>query len=260
MILGLIVVGVVFGYMNTFYLLSRIQKDYSVVDIGWGLGFVLIGVLSLVLAPELTVRGIIGALLVSIWAIRLSGHVFLRNKGKPEDFRYQKMRENWGSQEGVISYFRIFLLQGFLMLCIGYPLILINVFPRPGFTILDGIGIFIWVIGFGFETIGDYQLNRFIAEQKDSSDDIMTDGLWRYTRHPNYFGESLLWWGIFVITFSAPYGWSAFMSPVVITYLLLFVSGVPLLEERYSDNEAYQKYAKKTNKFIPWFPQSKDNH
>lgn len=146
------------------------------------------------------------------------------------------------------------MLQGFLLLLIAYPLILVNVYPKVGFNIVDIMGLAIWLVGFFFEVVGDYQLSQFIKHEKKSKGDIMRKGLWRYSRHPNYFGEALLWWGIFLIVLSTRYGWAAVFSPIIIDYLLLKVSGVPLLEKRYKDNQKYQQYAQKTNKFIPWFP------
>ena len=247
----------VFLYMTMTYLVAQVKSDYSTVDIAWGPGFVLVGTLSLVLSPELTIRGIIASILVGLWGLRLGYHIFKRNWGKPEDFRYTKMRENWEGRAYLISYVRIFLLQGLLMLLISYPLLLINFFPKEGTELLDYLGIFIWLVGFGFEVIGDYQLSKFIKNRKNEDNRIMTDGLWRYTRHPNYFGEALLWWGIYLLAVSVPYGWVGIISPLAIGYLLLFVSGVPPLEKRYEGDEDYQEYAKETNKFFPWFPQDK---
>ena len=249
-----VIVIAVFLFMTLFYLIAQVKSDYSVVDIAWGLGFVLVGSLSLALAPEITARGILATGFTAIWGLRLAYHIGSRNWGAEEDFRYREMRENWGDRAYLISYFRIFMVQGLLMLVISYPLILINYFTKPGLGILDYVGIAVWLIGFGFEAIGDYQLNQFIKNRKSEDNRIMTDGLWRYTRHPNYFGEALLWWGIYLLTFSVSYGWAGFISPIAIGYLLLFVSGVPLLEEHYADDTDYQKYAKKTNKFFPWFP------
>ncbi len=247
----------VFAYMTVVYLIAQLKSDYSVVDVAWGPGFVLVGVLSLLLSPMTTLRGIIAAILVGLWGLRLGYHILKRNWGKEEDFRYRKMRENWGGNAFLISYIRIFLLQGILLLFISYPLILLNFFPEKGLGLLDYLGIVIWLIGFAFETVGDYQLAQFIEHRKSKENRIMTEGLWKYTRHPNYFGEALLWWGIFLLALSVPYGWAGFMGPITIGYLLLFVSGVPPLEERYADDEDYQNYAKKTNKFFPWFPKNK---
>ena len=249
-----IVVIAVFAYMTGVFLVSRLKPDYSVVDIAWGMGFVLVGFTSLFLAPEITIRGIVAAGLVAIWGLRLATHILIRNWGKPEDFRYKKMRENWGNREFLTSYVRIFLLQGLLLLVVSYPLLLINFFPESGLGPLNYVGIGIWLLGFGFEVIGDYQLTQFIKYRKSDQNRIMTEGLWKYTRHPNYFGEALLWWGVFLLGISVPYGWAGVFSPLAIGYLLLFVSGVPPLEKRYADDEDYQEYARRTNKFIPWFP------
>ncbi|HDP99981.1 MAG TPA: DUF1295 domain-containing protein, partial [bacterium] len=192
--------------------------------------------------------------LVTIWGLRLAIHIFLRNKGKPEDFRYRNMRERWGSKAGIKSYTHVFLLQGFLLLLIAYPVIIVNQHHQYEITPFDLLGITLWIVGFLFEVIGDWQLKRFIKYKKCESNQILKTGIWRYTRHANYFGESLVWWGIFFIVLSVPNGWWAIFSPVLITFLLLKVSGVPLLEKKYQDNKEFQYYAKKTNKFIPWFP------
>ncbi|MFB6291098.1 MAG: DUF1295 domain-containing protein [Candidatus Bipolaricaulia bacterium] len=243
--------------MSVIYLIARVKSDYSTVDVAWGPGFVLIGVLSLFLSSEVTLRGLISVTLVGIWGLRLGYHILRRNWGEPEDFRYAQMRENWGNRAYLISYIRIFLLQGFLMLVISYPLLLINFLPKEGLGALDYLGISVWLLGFGFEVIGDYQLSDFIQHRKSEDNRIMTEGLWKYTRHPNYFGEALLWWGVYFLAASGPYGWTGVLSPIAIGYLLLFVSGVPPLEKRYEDDEDYQEYAKRTNKFFPWFPRDK---
>jgi len=248
------VVLAVFAYMTGVYLIAQAKSDYSTVDIAWGPGFVLVGALSLALSPETTLRGVIAVILVGAWRIRLGYHIFRRNWGKPEDYRYTKMRESWEGRAYLISYVRIFLLQGLLMLLISYPLLLINFFPKEGIGVLGYLGITVWVMGFGFEVIGDYQLSDFIKHRKNDENRIMTEGLWKYTRHPNYFGEALLWWGIYLLTLSVSFGWAGILGPITIGYLLLFVSGVPPLEKRYEDDEDYQKYAEKTNKFFPWFP------
>lgn len=251
------IVLAVFLYMTTVYLIAQVRSDYSTVDIAWGPGFVLVATLSLVISPEFTIRGLIAAILVGIWGLRLGYHILKRNWGKPEDFRYTKMRENWEGRAFLISYVRIFLLQGLLMLVISYPLLLINFIPKEGIGLFDYLGILVWLLGFGFEVIGDYQLSDFIKHRKNEENRIMKEGLWQYTRHPNYFGEALLWWGIYLLTVPVPYGWAGVVSPLAIGYLLLFVSGVPPLEKRYEDDEDYQEYAKRTNKFFPWFPKDK---
>ena len=240
--------------MSLFYIIAQFKNDYSVVDIGWGSGFVMVALVNVYFAEFITIRQVLITTLVGLWGLRLSGHILNRNWGKGEDFRYRQMRENWGSAAWIKSYFRIFILQGVLLFSISYPLLLVNEFSSSGLSYFDIGGTLVWATGFFFEVVGDYQLYRFIKYEKEKSGQIMTQGLWKYTRHPNYFGEALLWWGIFIITLSVSYGYLAVFSPIIIGYLLLKVSGVPLLEKRYEDNEDYQEYAEKTNKFFPWFP------
>ncbi len=252
----LITIFSIFIYMTLFFLIAHKIKNNGIADIAWGLGFVLVAVLNLFIADQITFRQYLVTALVTIWGLRLAGHIFLRNKGKPEDFRYRNMRERWGSKAGIKSYTHVFLLQGLLLLLIAYPIIIVKQYERNVLTIFDLLGTGLWISGFLYEVIGDWQLKRFIKYEKSESNQILKTGLWRYTRHPNYFGESLVWWGIFFIVLSVPNGWWAIFSPVLITFLLLKVSGVPLLEKKYQDNKEYQAYAKKTNKFIPWFPKN----
>ena len=145
------------------------------------------------------------------------------------------------------------MLRGVFLLLIVTPVILVN---RPGdgeLRLLDLIGAAVWVLGFLFEAVGDFQLKAFKADP-DNKGRIMDRGLWRYTRHSNYFGEAVMWWGIFLIALSAPGGWAAIVSPLVITGLLLRVSGVTLLEKKYAGNPAYADYVRRTSDFVPWFP------
>jgi steroid 5-alpha reductase family enzyme len=142
------------------------------------------------------------------------------------------------------------MLQGALMLVIAYPIIMNNATDTGSLTILEIIGLAIWIVGFIFEALGDKQLKDFIGDKKNKGH-IMKKGLWKYTRHPNYFGEATMWWGIFIITLSSKSGIVGIVSPIVITLLLLYVSGVPMLEEHYKDNKEFQAYAKYTSIFIP---------
>ena len=245
---------VILIYMSVFFLFAQIKKNNAIVDIAWGPGFILVVLFNLLLTDNITVRQLVIAALVTIWGLRLAMHIYIRARGKPEDYRYKAMRERWGDRACIRAFTNVFMLQGVLLLTISYPLIMINHFSSEGWSLLDSIGAFVWIIGFLWEVISDYQLQRFIKFHKKGPGDIITSGLWRYSRHPNYFGEALLWWGIFLIVLSIPNGWAAIFSPMIITFLLLKVSGVPLLEKRYADNEAFQEYAKYTNKFFPWFP------
>lgn len=243
----------VFVYMFFWFALAQRLSNFGIVDVAWGLGYVLIAVFNLLNAEEVTPRQIVVTALVGVWGLRLAVYLYYRNWGKPEDYRYRRMRERWGDGAGVHAFWKIFMLQGLLMLAAGYPLILVHAMPGPAFSILDAAGIVVWTTGFLMETIADAQLRRFVRKDRKGNE-VMTGGLWRYSRHPNYFGEALLWWGIFLLIVSVPCGWAAAGGPLVITLLLLFVSGVPLLEKRYAGNPAFQAYARRTSLFIPWFP------
>ena len=243
-----------FVFMSLFYVCSQIVKKISIVDVAWGGGFILVAGLNLAMARTITTRQVLVTSMVFIWGVRLIAHLYSRLRGKPEDYRYQQMKERWGNRAAVRTYTHVFLFQGLLVLAIGYPLIMVNVHIEGSLYPSDFIGTAIWLVGFLCETVADAQLRRFIRFEKKSRDDIMTRGLWRYSRHPNYFGEALLWWGVAIVVLPVRYGWLAFFGPLILTILLLKVSGVPLLEKRYADNPAYRAYARKTSLFVPWFP------
>ncbi len=243
----------VFIYMSGVFVIATLRKDNSVVDIAWGIGFILVALLTFFLEAGFSSKQILLTGLVCVWGIRLGAHIYLRNRGKGEDFRYARWRRDWGKMFVLRSYFQIFLLQGALLLIISYPVILVNKTGKEGMGSRDVAGIAVWLLGFFFEAVGDYQLSRF---KKDPSNrgKIMTAGLWSLTRHPNYFGEATLWWGIFLIALSSRNGWTAVISPALITFLLLRVSGVTMLEKKYAGNQAFLEYARKTRPFFPWIP------
>jgi len=241
------------GYFMIIFIIGQLLSDNSVVDIGWGFGYVLIAWFTYTVYSNQTLVPLISTLLVTIWGIRLTYHIGKRNIGKPEDFRYVTMRKGWGKRFVLLKAFlHVYLLQMALMFIVALALINTNVHPRDDVTLLVVIGIIIWAIGFLFETISDAQLAAFVKTKKKG--EIITSGLYRFSRHPNYFGDATTWWGIFIINLSAPNGWWMIISPVVMTVLLRYVSGVPLLEKRYKDNPAFQAYAKKTSIFIPKLP------
>ena len=246
-------IALVIAYFIIFFIIAQIKNDNSIVDIAWGLGFVIVAIYSFANAPNHSIRSIIVTTLVSIWGLRLSYHLFKRNWNSSEDFRYQKMRKKWGKKVVIKSFWRIFMVQAFFLLIISYPVVLVNANPGGSLQIFDLLAFVVWGIGFFFEVVGDKQLRDFIAERNNKRE-IMTQGLWKYTRHPNYFGEATMWWGIFLFALNVDLGITTIISPVIITWLLLFVSGVPLLEKKYANNKRYQEYAQRTNKFFPWFP------
>ena len=242
----------VFVYFMIFFIVAMIIKNNSIVDIGWGMGFVIVAVSTLVVNGNYNVRSILVTVMVTLWGGRLAWHIIKRNVGKPEDFRYAKWRHEWGKWFVVRSFLQVFMLQGFLMLVIASSVIFINRSQGFSLGILDYLGLTVWLTGYYFEVLGDIQLREFLKKPENKGK-IMKEGLWKYTRHPNYFGEATMWWGIFLIALSVG-GYLTVISPLTITILLLFVSGVPLLEKSMKDNPDFQEYMKETNKFFPWFP------
>ena len=244
---------VIFLYMTLMFLIALARKDNSVVDIAWGIGFIVVALSTLFTGGDFLVRQLLVALLVLIWGLRLAIRIYLRNRGKSEDFRYKKWRKDWGRYWVIRSYLQVFLFQGVILMLISLPVIIINADGGSELYWLDGIGVFIWLAGFLFETIGDYQLDSFFKNPSNRGK-ILDTGLWRYSRHPNYFGEVVQWWGILVIALAVPYGWIGVIGPLTITFLILKVSGVPLLERSMSKNPAYQAYKERTSVFIPLPP------
>ena len=248
----IISLAIIFIYMNILYVIAIVKKNNSIVDIGWGLGFVITSFLTLI-NKNITLSLLLPTVLILLWGSRLSYHIFKRNFGKEEDYRYQNMRKSFGKNFYLKSYFYIFMFQGLMMFLVLIPTISYNYTNNiSNFNLNNLIGLFIWLIGYFFEVVGDYQLKVHISK-KENKGKIMKTGLWKYTRHPNYFGESTMWWGIFIMTLNSEIGVFGIISPMLITFLLLFVSGVPLLEKRYENNKEFIEYKKVTSKFIPWF-------
>jgi len=247
------VILVVFMYFFAFFILGTAIKNNSIVDQAWGIGFVLIAVYSLFRLGNYGAISLLATLLVALWGLRLFYHIMKRNFGKPEDFRYAQMRKDWGKSVILRSFFQVYMLQGGLMLLIAFPIVLIHEQVTQTITIGTIVGLGVWLIGYFFEVVGDAQLRAFKTNAANKGK-LMTTGLWAYTRHPNYFGEAVMWWGIFLIALSADVSFISIISPVVITFLLVFVSGVPMLEKAMIGRPGFEDYSKRTNKFIPWFP------
>ena len=243
----------ILAYKNLLFLLAIALKKNDIVDVAWGLGFVMITILTQILLPEQGLRRNILSILVILWGLRLAIYIFIRNRGRQEDFRYAQWRKDWGKGWMLRSWLQVFMLQGFFMFVISYPLMLNGAWVKDNLTLLDFIGILIWLIGFFFEAVGDAQMRRFKLDTANRGK-IMKSGLWRYTRHPNYFGESCMWWGIFFIMLNHPAGAFAVISPLTMTWLLTEVSGVPMLEKKYTDNPEYAEYISKTSSFFPRRP------
>ena len=246
------VILVVCIYFIALFLLAQVLGDNSIVDIAWGLGFIVVAGTGFLVNQNATPASVITLILVVIWGLRLAIHLGKRNIGKGEDYRYVNMRKRWGSKYARLKAFlNVFVLQGVLLMIVSLPILLVNTGTSTVVGWWTILGIIIWVIGFGYEVIGDYQLAQF-KKNPDNKGKLLTTGLWSTTRHPNYFGEALAWWGVFLVTLNESRNLWGIIGPIVITLLLLFVSGVPLLEKKYKDRPDFKAYAKKTAKFVPF--------
>jgi steroid 5-alpha reductase family enzyme len=241
---------VIWIYMTIVFLIALIRKDNSIVDVFWGPGFIVVAAYSLIRSGNYNLQTLVMNLMVLLWSLRLSIHIFIRNKGKEEDFRYKAWRDTWKFFL-LRSYFQIFILQGIFMLIVSSPVYFVIQYSTGIFHINDYIGILLFLTGFSFETLSDYQLLLF-KKSPGNKGRIITSGLWSISRHPNYFGEALVWWGITCLSLSYYQGWIMLVSPLVITFLLRFVSGVPMLEKKYHNHPDWQEYKQKTAAFFPF--------
>lgn len=247
---------IVIAYMSGWFLAAIRQRRNDLADVAWGFGFLLVAATSLLLqsgSGPVAGRPLLITALVAVWGIRLSLHIHFRNRGKPEDFRYRNWREEWGTHVISRSYLQVFLLQGILLVLISTPVIYINSAANPPLGYADIPGVLVWAAGFLFEAVGDFQLRRF-ARNPVNKGRIIGSGLWRFSRHPNYFGEVLLWWGIYLIALAVPGAWWTVIGPATITYLILKVSGIPMLEAKYRGNPEYEVYQRRTSSFFPLPP------
>jgi steroid 5-alpha reductase family enzyme len=255
--IALIGILVVLGLMTVLWLASLLLKNSSIVDNFWGTGFVILTWVYFGLTPGVSMpHKLLLAILTSIWGLRLSLYILYRNWGKPEDFRYQKWRQEAGKSWWWKSFLQVFLLQGLLMWIISAPLLAAQKGAVPVHLIpLEILGAALWVIGFFFESAGDIQLALF-KKNPANKGKVMDRGVWHYTRHPNYFGDATQWWGYFLIATAAG-GWWTIFSPIIMTTMLLRVSGVVLLEKTLETRPGYKEYIETTSTFIPWFPRKK---
>jgi steroid 5-alpha reductase family enzyme len=231
------------------WLLSLRLRDVSIVDSAWSLMFLGAAIVYMLNAGNLELRNTLILIMVGIWAIRLSVHLTWRNWGEPEDKRYQEIREKYSPNFGIKSLFIIFLFQAVLAWVITMPLYASLTLPGTSLP-FDIVGVALWLAGLSFESVADWQLARFKANP-DNQGKVMDKGLWRYSRHPNYFGECLIWWGFYLLAVSSG-GWWTIVAPLLITWLLLKFSGVVMLEQTIVNRRpAYADYIKRTNAFIP---------
>jgi steroid 5-alpha reductase family enzyme len=250
-------------FMCTVFVIAQIKKNNSIIDYFWGLGFCAITVFLILYykqQDDATNRIpffnlLIFSSLIFIWGLRLSAYIFIRNWGMGEDWRYRNFRKTWGNHPVIGAFFQVFLLQGFFLFIISLPIIHVFYQGIFDFNYFHYFGFFIWLLGFIFETVGDAQLYRYKKKPEHKGKPIQS-GLWKYTRHPNYFGEILTWWGIWILSvnfFHPVTTLVSLISPLTITWLLTKVSGVPLTESKYKNNPEYQDYIQKTPALFPKF-------
>jgi steroid 5-alpha reductase family enzyme len=245
--------AILLAHVTLWFGISLLKKRNDVADIAWGLGFALMAWASFALSPDPGARGVLAGVLVGVGGLRLAWHIAARNKGKAEDYRYQAWREQWGKWFLIRSYTQVYLLQGGLLFLVVLPVLLVNKDAGPGLGPLDLVGVAVWLVGFFFEAVGDAQLARFIKDPANKGA-LMQSGLWAYTRHPNYFGEVVQWWGIGVIALAAPNGLLGVIGPITITLLILKVSGIPMLESRMIKHPEFADYQKRVSIFFPLPP------
>ena len=257
------VAGVIFLFMCYVFILAQIFKNNSIDDIFWGLGFICITTYLLFTSHSYIERQAVFLtkhlvnICIFIWGFRLAVYIYSRNKGKGEDWRYINFRKLWRKHnipQWLGAFLQVFMLQGFFMFIVALPVIHVNT-AFSGINFLTILGFIIWVTGFVFEALGDYQMAQF-KKNPANKGKTMRYGLWKFTRHPNYFGEMTMWWGIWLMSvnfFTPLQTMIGIISPLTITWLLTKVSGVPMLESKYKNDAEYQEYIRNTPSFFPKF-------
>lgn len=244
----------ILSLMTLLWIVSVILRKASIVDPFWGLGFVVASIYYYFNSHGDELRKGVVLSLVCLWGLRLFIYLFWRNYGKPEDYRYAQFRKDYGADRyWWVSFFQVFLLQGILLWMISAPLLSAHFYAERSFGFLDVIALLLWLIGFAFEAGGDYQLTKF-KNNPSNKGKVLNTGFWKYSRHPNYFGDACAWWGFALFSVAAGSYWPV-LSSVLMTFLLLKVSGVKLLEKTLKTTKpGYESYIRNTNSFFPWFP------
>ncbi len=237
------------------YTLSRLLQRMDIADIAWGMGVAVMAMLSLALSSDLSTPRIVVSTAGLVWGLRLAWHIYRRSHGRPEDARYRAWRAEWGSRVHVRSFFQVFVLQTLLMAVVSLPIIVPNLRSPPTDgevnMVLLTVGGLLYVTGLLFESIADWQLARFLSDASNTGK-VMRVGLWRRSRHPNYFGEVVLWWGIAAMALAQGAPAVVLVSPVLVTLLIFKVSGIPMLEEKMARDPKYADYIANTNVFWPF--------
>lgn len=229
---------------------AKQRNRLDTVDTAWGLGFILLAWATYGQSPQ--AHSLIVAIMVSIWGLRLSAHIFRRARRSGEDPRYQEMTRKWQGSVWRRAYFSVYLVQAVLIWLVSLPVMVLASSHSGEAGLAIKLGVILWLCGFTIETVADRQLKNFLSRPNHPK--VMQAGLWRYSRHPNYFGELLQWWAIGLISLAASWGWLGLLGPAILTYLIVFVSGLPPIEKRHIKDPAYKDYIRKTSPLIPWFP------
>ncbi len=253
----LLLILAVIIYKSLVFGLSLWLKRNDIADVSWGLSFILILIVNLWYTKNFTTTALVVSALVIVWGLRLAVRIYLRNRGRKEDFRYQKLREESPNNFLLRSFLQVYLLQGILAVIVSLPVIFLvsskNPLTQTPLPLI--LGVSVWLVGFFFEVVGDYQLDKFISNP-DNKGRVLQKGLWKFSRHPNYFGELTMWWGIFLIALPVPNGYLSVLGPLTITFLITKVSGIPPLEKNYAGNQEFEHYKAKTSMLIPLPPKS----
>ncbi len=245
--------------MTAAFMIAHKKQRYDLIDIAWGVAFVVLALVTYVSGGVVNVASAqtIALVLVMLWGFRLAFHIYRRwRRSDKEDKRYDRLRQEYARKTGGVAvnmYLRVYVVQALLAVMVASPVIVLNSSDSQSIGWSVVVGLILWSVGFYFETVGDWQLSRFLQSTK-ASHELMTSGLWRYTRHPNYFGEVTQWWGLFIIATSVSYWWVSIIGPIVVTILILFVSGVPLTEKHFEGRPGWAAYRRRTSKFLPLPP------
>lgn len=250
----LTVLGILFAYFVLLFLVGQVLKDNSIVDIGWGFSFFVAALISFFLGQTFMPRATLITALVALWGLRLSIHLAIRNIGKGEDYRYVEFRKRWGDRfVRLKAFLHVYFLQFTVMAVVSMPLIQGNLNPNQTLGPLAYFGMAVWVIGFLFEAVGDLQLKRFKADPANKGK-LLDKGLWALTRHPNYFGDAVMWFGIFFISITEITTLWTLIGPIIMAFFLRNISGAKMLERKYEGRADYDAYKERTNMFVPGPP------
>lgn len=244
-------------FMTMVFFIARLRNRYDAIDIAWGMAFIVVAIISFISQPFTISVQLLVVALVAVWGLRLAAHINSRwSASLTEDKRYVSMREQYSGKRGGVAinmYIRVFLVQAILVVIVAMPVIVLNASPSAQPNWVSFAGLLVWLVGFIFESVGDLQLKNHLKNPKNKGK-LMTSGLWKYTRHPNYFGEIAQWWGIFIIALAVPLWWVSIIGPIVITVLLVFISGVPMTEKHFAGRPGWNMYKQRTSKLLPLPP------